>query len=73
MKFKSAFIVIFSFMLALLATWSASAKSLSDELVNYANNYAEFSVALPEAPTVKTIWADGSEPIPYIKTNQKSI
>lgn len=32
----------------------------------YANNDAEYTIALPEAPTVKTIWTDSAEQIPYL-------
>ena len=70
MKFRHALIVIISFMLALLATCSVQAKELT--LINYANNYAEFSVGLPEAPSVRTLWADGEEKIPYLKNIPES-
>ena len=33
---------------------------------NYAHDEAEYSVMLPEAPTVKTIWAESPETTPYI-------
>lgn len=45
-----------------------SSRSKKEEVpfYKYANNEAEYSVALPEAPTVETIWA-GERDIPYIE------
>ncbi len=37
----------------------------------YANNDAEYSVMLPEAPRVATIWADSGQPIPYLDNPPK--
>jgi len=43
-----------------------SSKKDEPQFYVYANNEAEYSVALPEAPTVETIWAGEGE-IPYIE------
>ncbi|MFH1158114.1 MAG: hypothetical protein V1721_04425 [Pseudomonadota bacterium] len=37
---------------------------------NYAHNEAEYSVTLPEAPTVKTIWAEEGD-VPYLRNPPK--
>jgi hypothetical protein len=34
---------------------------------NYAHNESEYSVKLPEAPTVRTIWLEGPDTEPYMK------
>jgi hypothetical protein len=42
-----------------------------DSYYKYANNEAEYSVALPEAPTVETIWADTGD-VPYLENCPES-
>ncbi len=37
----------------------------------YAHNDGEYSVMLPEAPRVMTIWADDGNPIPYLENPPK--
>ncbi len=37
----------------------------------YAHNEAEYSILLPEAPTVKTVWAEPGKHIPYLEKPSK--
>lgn len=40
----------------------------SEQFYAYLHNDAEYSVLLPDAPRVETIWADAAEPPPYLDT-----
>jgi len=66
MKAKVFLALIAVFASTLITTHSNKAYS-AEKLYNYANNYAEFSLAMPEAPSVRTIWAENGN-IPYLTT-----
>ena len=62
---KIFFSVIF---ITALAPVSAPAEKapVPSSYYNYARDEAEYSVMLPEAPTVRTIWEESSETTPYM-------
>jgi len=68
--------VSLKFILIFILYFAYSNQAISKEkikLYNYANNDAEYSVGLPEAPHVETIWADSKDyDIPYLDTPPES-
>lgn len=58
-------------LLSLTFLSSISSASEDEKLYQYANNYAEYSVTLPEAPSVKSLWGD-SDNIPYLSSHPQS-
>ena len=65
---KIFFSIIFAFLLFPLSTAQAAKENKAPaSYYNYAHDDAEYSVMLPEAPRVKTIWAESPETTPFLK------